>query len=78
MGNIMRKKAISTFDREMKNSKFKKIFEKRYLSPTTIQNIRSNKQKGIKMRNFIEFSRECGYQPVGVKGGGGSPHFFLC
>jgi hypothetical protein len=85
----MSKKVNSTFDREMKNSKFKKIFNEEYnnlilsefliaimeedsktvrqlanevnVSPTVIQKIRSGKQADIKLKNFINILRSCGY-----------------
>lgn len=90
------KKTTSTFEKEMKNSEFKKAFQKSYkdflisellltmmesdsksvrqlakaahLSPTVIQNLRSNKQTDIKMKNFLNISRECGYQVILEKG----------
>lgn len=39
-----------------------------HLSPTVIQNLRSNKQIDIKMKNFLNISRECGYKVVLEKG----------
>lgn len=89
-----RKKSVSTFEREMKNTAFKKAFEKSYkkfllselllsmmndkkaplsvrklakavhLSPTVIQNLRSNKQNDIKMKNFLNISKACGYRVI--------------
>lgn len=90
----MSEKKMSTFEREMKNAKFKRNFDKSYkkfllseavlmitqdksvrklanatrLSPTTIQNLRSNKQSDMKVKNLINISRECGYHLVLEKG----------
>jgi DNA-binding Xre family transcriptional regulator len=80
----------STFDREMQNAKFKKIFESEYnelvlselilaimeedhktvrqlaqeinVSPTIIQKLRSGNQKDIKVKNFLNILKACGYK----------------
>ena len=85
-------KAMSTYEREMKNARFKKAFEKSYkelllselliaimekdgvsvrelakeigLSPTIIQNIRSGKQKDLKVSNFVNLVQFCGYKVI--------------
>lgn len=86
------KKTMSTYEREMKNPRFKKAFEKNYkelllselliaimekddvsvrtlakeigLSPTIIQNLRSGKQKDLKISNFVNLVQFCGYKIV--------------
>jgi hypothetical protein len=92
----MPKKILSTYEREMKNPKFRKAFEKSYkefllselltaimendtksvrklaeevgLSPTVIQNIRSGKQDGVKVGNFVSIVGAFGYIVILEKG----------
>ena len=86
------KKTMSTYEREMKNARFKKAFDKSYkkfllselliaimekdeisvrelakeidLSPTVIQNLRSGKQKDLKVSNFVNLAQFCGYKVI--------------
>ncbi|MDX2163923.1 MAG: hypothetical protein SFW07_00725 [Gammaproteobacteria bacterium] len=86
----------STYDREMRDPKFRKMFNKAYkelilselmhaimqgdeksvrelakeakVSPTIIQNIRSAKQKDMKLKNFINIIVACGFHMVLEKG----------
>jgi hypothetical protein len=83
---------LSTYDKEMTNPKFQKLFHNEYrklllsellialmendcksvrqlakkagLSPTIIQNLRSGKQTDLKISNFINISRACGYKVI--------------
>lgn len=89
-------KPLSTFERKMKNAKFKKAFEKSYkdllfselmiavmendeksirklakeahLSPSVIQDIRTGKQRDIKVSNFIHIVHALGYEIILKKG----------
>src|SRR5271155_4399639 len=89
-------KPLSTFERKMKNAKFKKSFEKSYkdllfselmiavmendeksirklakeahLSPSVIQDIRTGKQRDIKVSNFIHIVHALGYEIILKKG----------
>ena len=89
-------KPLSTFDRKMKNAKFKKAYEKSYkdllfselmiaimeddeksvrklakeahLSPSVIQDIRTGKQRDIKVSNFIHIAHALGYEIILEKG----------
>lgn len=102
----MTKKALSTFEQEMKNPKFKKSFEETYkeflfselliaimeedeksvrelakevgLSPSVIQKIRSGKQNDLKMKNFINIFKACGYKIILEKGKKRIPLTELC
>ena len=93
---ITMSKPLSTFERKMKNPKFKKIFEEGYkellfselliaimesddksvrelakeadLSPSVIQDIRSGKQRDIKVSNLIKIAHAFGYEVLLQKG----------
>lgn len=89
-------KPLSTYDRLMQDSKFKKVFDAGYkefllselicammdedeqsvrklakdvgLSATVIQNLRSGKQKDMKVSNLLGVAKACGYDVVLEKG----------
>ena len=89
-------KPISTFDRKMKNAKFKRKFEKSYkdllfselmiavmenndksvrklakeaqISPSVIQDIRTGKQKDMRVSNFIHIVHALGYEVILERG----------
>ncbi len=93
---IIMTKKMSTFERKMKDKKFKEAYEKRYkeflfselliaimeddnisvrelakeadISPSVIQNIRSGKQKDIKVSNLIKIAHIFGYDVLLQKG----------
>ena len=89
-------KPLSTFERKMKNRKFKKTFGKRYkellfselmisimeeddvsvrnlaekagISPSVIQNLRSGRQRDIKVSNLLKIAREFGFKVILERG----------
>lgn len=48
----------------MERKSVRALAEEVGVSPTIIQNIRSGKQSDIKMRNFINIARACGYKLI--------------
>ncbi len=46
----------------------RELAKEAHLSSTVIQKVRSRKQNDMKMRNFINISRACGYQIILKKG----------
>lgn len=93
---IIMTKPLSTFERKMKNAKFKKAYQKSYkellfselmiavmeqdeksvrklakeahLSPSVIQDLRTGKQRDIKVKNFIHIAHALGYEIILKKG----------
>lgn len=89
-------KPLSTYERKMKDAKFKKAHEKSYkdllfselmiavmendeksirklakeahLSPSVIQDIRTGKQRDIKVSNFIHIAHALGYEVILKRG----------
>lgn len=57
---------ISMMDNDKKS--VRELAKEAHLSPTVIQKVRSRKQNDMKMRNFINISRACGYQIILKKG----------
>ena len=57
---------IALMDKEEKS--VRQLAKEVGISPTVIQNIRSGKQKDIKMSNFINISLACGYHLTLEKG----------
>lgn len=89
-------KQLSTFERKMKGSKFKKAFEQEYkellfselmisimegdhlsvrnlaqaadISPSIIQNLRSGKQRDIKLSNLLKIAHVFGFEIILERG----------